>query len=83
MGLGFRTRLEEVHDYFHLWFGGHLPYMVGNLDASKVFEDLGIIDVFSYDGAMNLVPIAAFDPVFYFHHAYVDYIYAEWQASVL
>jgi hypothetical protein len=38
---------------------------------------LGLIN-----GEMNNVPAAPFDPVFWYHHCYVDYLYAEWTSMV-
>ncbi len=78
MGLGFRARLEGIHDFIHGYFGGHGVMSVGNNKATKVYAALGITDAPYMDGTMNVVQLAAFDPVFWFHHTYVDYIYAEW-----
>jgi hypothetical protein len=78
MGVGFRARLEEAHDFMHGWFGGHYNMMIGSRNAGDVFASLGIEAPPSTDGTMNIVQVAAFDPVFFFHHTYVDYIYAEW-----
>ncbi|KAI9644994.1 hypothetical protein NHQ30_007029 [Ciborinia camelliae] len=34
----------------------------------------------SYSGHMSIVPVAAFDPIFWFHHANVDKFLSLWQA---
>ncbi|KAF5867520.1 putative tyrosinase protein [Botrytis fragariae] len=35
---------------------------------------------FIYYGHMSIVPVAAFDPIFWFHHANIDRLIALWQA---
>jgi tyrosinase len=39
--------------------------------------DLGLPSIMGL-GEMSNVPVASFDPVFWYHHSYVDYLYAEW-----
>lgn len=68
--LGFRAILESLHDFLHTWIGGSKVLISSTGQVS--------VDV----GEMNNLAIAAWDPIFFFHHSYVDYLYAEWQTMI-
>ncbi|MDJ0799362.1 MAG: tyrosinase family protein [Calothrix sp. MO_167.B12] len=51
--IGFSERLENPHNFVHVWVGG----------------------------SMSSVPYAAFDPIFWMHHAYVDRQWYIWQQN--
>lgn len=63
--------LEEIHGEFHLWIGG-VTTTLPNGTASPV----------PIEGDMASLSTAAFDPIFFFHHSFVDYMYAEWQTMI-
>jgi tyrosinase len=62
--------LESPHDWVHVSLGarfwGATPAMLDLKDAS---------------GDMSINETAAFDPVFYFHHCFVDYTFWKWQVA--
>ncbi|KAF5539470.1 tyrosinase [Fusarium mexicanum] len=60
--------LEEPHNAIHLALGGF--YEKGNYNADPI---LGA------NGDMGENETAAFDPIFYLHHAFIDYIFWQWQ----
>ncbi|KZT33401.1 Di-copper centre-containing protein [Sistotremastrum suecicum HHB10207 ss-3] len=55
--------LEAIHNNLHLWLGGGGPR-----DKSE-----------SGPGHMSIVPVAAFDPIFWLHHNNIDRLFAIWQ----
>ncbi|MCJ1439065.1 hypothetical protein MMC27_008456 [Xylographa pallens] len=57
--------LEGLHNNYHVYIGG----FTGTRQ-----------DIKTKTGHMTCVPIAAFDPVFWFHHCQIDRIFAIWQA---
>ena len=62
------TSLESPHDSIHLAVGGY--------DLPSQF-DVDTID--GANGDMGENDTAAFDPIFYFHHCFVDYVFWQWQ----
>jgi tyrosinase len=60
--------LESPHNAIHLALGGF--YERGKYHASPIEGANGDI------GDNN---VAGFDPVFYFHHCYIDYVFSVWQ----
>ncbi|KAI6766005.1 hypothetical protein HG530_007075 [Fusarium avenaceum] len=66
--LHYGVALEEPHNAMHLALGGF--YQKGQYNADPI---LGA------NGDMGENETAAFDPVFYLHHAFVDYTFWQWQ----
>jgi tyrosinase len=62
------TSLESPHNSIHLAIGGFYQYGVYNADP-----------ILGANGDMGENETAGFDPVFYFHHAFVDYTFWKWQ----
>ena len=60
--------LESPHNAIHLAVGGF--YSKGNYNADTI---LGA------NGDMGDNETAGFDPIFFFHHAFVDYVFWKWQ----
>ena len=60
--------LESPHNAIHLSVGGF--YQEGNYNASPIR---------GANGDMGDNETAGFDPIFYFHHCFVDYTFAIWQ----
>ena len=60
--------LESPHNAIHLAVGGF--YEEGNYNASPIR---------GANGDMGDNETAGFDPIFFFHHAYVDYAFEKWQ----
>ncbi|KAJ4316694.1 hypothetical protein N0V84_007742 [Fusarium piperis] len=60
--------LEEPHNAIHLALGGFYQKGVYNADP-----------ILGANGDMGENETAAFDPVFYLHHAFIDYTFWEWQ----
>ncbi|KAK0707120.1 hypothetical protein B0T26DRAFT_876116 [Lasiosphaeria miniovina] len=56
---------EALHDNIHGWIGGNVEEDAKN---SRAFL-----------GHMSYVPVAAFDPIFWFHHCNCDRMIAIWQ----
>ncbi|KAK1481787.1 hypothetical protein CTAM01_13845 [Colletotrichum tamarilloi] len=64
--------VEEPHNSMHLAIGG--------FDVPNKPEDN--VDVYPFaNGDMGENDTAAFDPVFFFHHCYIDYMFWKWQNS--
>ncbi|KZT39063.1 Di-copper centre-containing protein [Sistotremastrum suecicum HHB10207 ss-3] len=55
--------LEAIHNNIHLWSGGGGPRDKTNHGA----------------GHMSIVPVAAYDPIFWLHHNNIDHYFAVWQ----
>ncbi|KAK4449546.1 hypothetical protein QBC34DRAFT_380006 [Podospora aff. communis PSN243] len=60
--------LEEGHNALHLSLGGFYQYNDYNADPIR-----------GANGDMGENETSAFDPIFYFHHAFVDYVFWTWQ----
>ena len=60
--------LESPHDAIHLAVGGF--YQKGNLNADPIR---------GANGDMGDNETASFDPIFFFHHAFIDYVFWTWQ----
>ncbi len=60
--------LESPHNAIHLSLGGY--YQEGVYNASPVI---------GANGDMGDNETAGFDPIFYFHHAFIDYTFHAWQ----
>ncbi|KAK0642875.1 hypothetical protein B0T16DRAFT_414886 [Cercophora newfieldiana] len=60
--------LEEGHNALHLALGGF--YQVGEYNAAPIP---------GANGDMGENETSAFDPIFYLHHAFVDYVFWTWQ----
>ena len=60
--------LESPHNAIHLAVGGF--YWKGHYNADHI---LGA------NGDMGDNETAAFDPIFFFHHAFIDYVFWKWQ----
>lgn len=81
MNLGFRSRLEGVHNFMHDYFGDYVPWTLKDLSWPDICEEIecsAMENTYMLLSDMSDVPSAAFDPIFWFHHTYVDYIYSEW-----
>ena len=64
----FVVSLESPHNAIHLAVGGF--YQEGVYNAAPIR---------GANGDMGDNETAGFDPIFYFHHAYVDYAFEKWQ----
>ncbi|KAK4205268.1 hypothetical protein QBC40DRAFT_344799 [Triangularia verruculosa] len=62
------TSLEEPHNGLHLAIGGW------NIPGKKNYSAYAFAN-----GDMGDNETAAFDPVFYFHHCFIDYTFWKWQ----
>ncbi|KAF3931147.1 Tyrosinase [Dactylellina cionopaga] len=62
--------LESPHNAIHLSVGGF--YSAGNYDADAI---LGA------NGDMGENDTAAFDPIFFFHHCFIDHVFWLWQVK--
>lgn len=60
--------LEEPHNAIHLSVGGFYQPAIYNADSIK-----------GANGDMGENNTAAFDPIFFFHHCFVDYVFWQWQ----
>ncbi|KAM0340584.1 hypothetical protein ACHAPU_010421 [Fusarium lateritium] len=60
--------LEEPHNAIHLALGGFYQKGVYNADP-----------ILGANGDMGENETAAFDPIFYLHHAFIDYTFWQWQ----
>ncbi|KAI3585701.1 hypothetical protein IWW34DRAFT_607265, partial [Fusarium oxysporum f. sp. albedinis] len=60
--------LEEPHNAIHLALGGFYQKGVYNADT-----------ILGANGDMGENETAAFDPIFYLHHAFIDYTFWYWQ----
>jgi len=88
--LRFVVPLESPHDQMHMAVGGFAPdFEVENNEAKERVskrKELMLQDPayqtkkYSF-GDMQFVPLAAFDPIFWFHHCYVDFIFSQWQKA--
>jgi tyrosinase len=61
------TALENPHNFMHLAVGG---FDIPNYDASPIA---------GANGDMGENDTAALDPIFYFHHCFIDYTFWIWQ----
>lgn len=61
--------LEEPHNALHLAIGGFAVPGEGNRSAYEFAN-----------GDMGDNETAAYDPIFYFHHCFIDYTFWQWQA---
>ncbi|KAI3541931.1 hypothetical protein CABS01_15645 [Colletotrichum abscissum] len=66
----FHTSLEDPHNAVHLAIGGF--YQDGEENA-KTVEDA--------HGDMGENETANFDPIFFLHHAFIDYVFWTWQVK--
>ncbi|RPB20145.1 Di-copper centre-containing protein [Terfezia boudieri ATCC MYA-4762] len=60
--------LESPHDAIHLAVGGFYQAGVYNADP-----------ILGANGDMGANEMAGFDPIFYFHHCFIDYVFWQWQ----
>ena len=60
--------LESPHNAIHLAVGGF--YQKGRYNASPIR---------GANGDMGSNEVAGFDPIFYFHHCFIDYLFWKWQ----
>ncbi|KAI0115573.1 putative tyrosinase [Nemania sp. FL0031] len=60
--------LESPHNAIHLAVGGF--YQKGILNANPIIDA---------NGDMGDNETASFDPIFYFHHCFIDYAFWKWQ----
>ena len=60
--------LEEPHNAIHLSLGGFFQRAVYNADPIR-----------GANGDIGENNTAAFDPIFFFHHCFVDYVFWQWQ----
>ncbi|MEE9452393.1 MAG: tyrosinase family protein [Gammaproteobacteria bacterium] len=73
----FSDRLQDVHDHMHGWIGGYkrdandVPLQENDQPATNVEQVIW--------GDMGDATIAAYDPIFFSHHAMVDRIWWLWQ----
>ena len=63
------TSLENPHNSIHLAIGGH--YQAGMRKNPDT--------IFGAHGDMADNATAGFDPIFYFHHCFIDYTFSIWQ----
>lgn len=61
------TPLEQPHNFMHLAVGG---FDIPTFDASSIS---------GANGDMGENDTAALDPIFYFHHCFIDYAFWTWQ----
>ena len=61
------TSLESPHNYIHLAVGG---FDIPTYRASPIA---------GANGDMGENDTAALDPIFYFHHCFIDYVFWQWQ----
>ena len=64
--------LESPHNSIHLALGGF--YRKGSLDT-----DLNVDPIRGANGDMGDNETAGFDPIFFFHHCFIDYTFSVWQ----
>ena len=64
----FFVSLESPHNAIHLAIGGFWQYAAYNADEIRYAN-----------GDMGDNETASFDPIFYFHHAFIDYVFWTWQ----
>ncbi|RVD89194.1 uncharacterized protein DFL_000210 [Arthrobotrys flagrans] len=67
-GRNYYESLESPHNAIHLAVGGF--YVPGEYDADEI---LGA------NGDMGENDTAAFDPIFFFHHCFIDHVFWLWQ----
>jgi len=60
--------LESPHNAIHLAVGGFYQNGVYNADP-----------ILGANGDMGANEMAGFDPIFYFHHCFIDYVFWQWQ----
>ncbi|RPB20141.1 Di-copper centre-containing protein [Terfezia boudieri ATCC MYA-4762] len=60
--------LESPHNAIHLAVGGFYQAGVYNADP-----------ILGANGDMGANEMAGFDPIFYFHHCFIDYVFWQWQ----
>lgn len=60
--------------------GAMHDYIGGATDTTKLYDNI-ITRSKTKVGLMGWVPTAAFDPVFWIHHANVDYLWSKWLTS--
>jgi tyrosinase len=60
--------LESPHNGIHLSLGGF--YQEGQYNANPIVGS---------NGDMGENETAAFDPIFFFHHCFIDYVFWQWQ----
>ncbi|KAF5857066.1 hypothetical protein ETB97_006310 [Aspergillus alliaceus] len=65
----FAVSVEEPHNGMHLAVGG---YSFPDVNNTRPYFPKS-------NGDMGENDTASFDPIFYFHHSFVDYIFALWQ----
>ncbi|OHE96563.1 hypothetical protein CORC01_08161 [Colletotrichum orchidophilum] len=66
----FHTSLEDPHNAVHLAIGG---FYQGGEDKAKPIEGA--------HGDMGENETASFDPIFFLHHAFIDYVFWTWQVK--
>ncbi|KAM5362529.1 hypothetical protein ACJA88_013965 [Fusarium oxysporum] len=66
--LHYGVALEEPHNAIHLALGGFYQKGIYNADP-----------ILGASGDMGENETAAFDPIFYLHHAFIDYTFWQWQ----
>eukprot|EP00210_Caulerpa_lentillifera_P005857 g5601.t1 len=59
--------LEQPHNDIHLALGSHSPPYLPDEKRQNAYGDMGYNEV------------AAFDPIFYFHHSFIDRMFWFWQ----
>ncbi|TDZ37021.1 Tyrosinase [Colletotrichum spinosum] len=64
----FSVALEDGHNAMHLAVGGFFQLDKSNADPIR-----------GANGDMGENETASFDPIFYFHHAFIDYLFWKWQ----
>ncbi|ORX78343.1 putative tyrosinase [Basidiobolus meristosporus CBS 931.73] len=64
----FVVSLESPHNAVHLAVGGF--YQKGQYNSDNII---------GANGDMGDNETAGFDPIFYFHHCFIDYVFATWQ----
>ncbi|KAJ3575558.1 hypothetical protein NP233_g1019 [Leucocoprinus birnbaumii] len=62
--------MESAHNAIHLSVGGF--YQKGEYNADPII---------GANGDMGDNKTAAFDPIFFFHHCFCDYVFAKWQQT--
>lgn len=64
----YHVSLESPHNAMHLAIGGFYQYADYNADEIR-----------GANGDMGANEVAAYDPIFYFHHAFIDLVFWLWQ----
>lgn len=79
--LHYVVSLESPHNAIHLAVGGfyQAPYTDRTVNPPKSIDGYKTSDFVEANGEMGCNEMAGFDPIFYLHHCFVDYVFWVWQ----